>query len=95
MSNLRTLKKEIDYTLEEFVFDCDMAICYQPSKGDEVFALMKEAVELRNALYKKANKPAEPHNKHLVKRHYSALRAEIAGEFTKLFDRLSDMVSAE
>lgn len=32
MANLRNLKKEIDYRLEEVVFDCDMAICFQPSK---------------------------------------------------------------
>ena len=32
MANLRDLKKEIDYRLEEIVFDCDMAICFQPSK---------------------------------------------------------------
>ena len=32
MANLRDLKKEIDYRLEELVFDCDMAICFQPSK---------------------------------------------------------------
>ena len=25
MANLRMLKKEIDYRLEELVFDCDMA----------------------------------------------------------------------
>ena len=32
MANLRNLKKEIDYRLEEFVFDCEMAIYFQPSK---------------------------------------------------------------
>ena len=31
MANLRILKKEIDYRLEEFVFDCEMAIYFQPS----------------------------------------------------------------
>ena len=31
MANLRELKKEIDYRLEEVVFDCDMAIAFQPS----------------------------------------------------------------
>lgn len=92
MSSLRVLKREIDYTLEAFVFDCDMAVCYQPSKGDEVFALMQESVELRNSLYTKANNPAEPHNKHLVKRHYAALRAEIVGEFGSLFERLSSLI---
>ena len=47
MANLRNLKKEIDYRLEEVVFDCDMAICFQPSKEKEVFEVMQEAVAVR------------------------------------------------
>ena len=35
MANLRVLKKQIDYCLEEVVFDCDMAICFQPSKAKD------------------------------------------------------------
>ena len=54
MANLRDLKKEIDYRLEEFVFDCEMAIYFQPSKEDAVVELMEKAVALRNALYVKA-----------------------------------------
>ena len=41
------LKKEIDYRLEEVVFDCDMAICFQPSKEKEIFEVMQEAVGVR------------------------------------------------
>lgn len=41
MANLRYLKKEIDYRLEEVVFDCDMAICFQPSKEKEIFEVMQ------------------------------------------------------
>ena len=51
MANLRILKKEIDYRLEELVFDCDMAIYFQPGKEKEIFALMQEGVELRNERY--------------------------------------------
>ena len=51
MANLRDFKKEIDYRLEEFVFDCDMAIYFQPSKEEAIFALMQKGVELRNELY--------------------------------------------
>ena len=47
MANLRILKKEIDYRLEEFVFDCEMAIYFQPSKEDAIVALMEKAVALR------------------------------------------------
>lgn len=89
MSSLRILKKEIDYCLEELVFDCDMAMYVQPSKESVIFAVMQKGVELRNELYAKANNPAEPHNKSLVRKHYAALRAEMGEAFGKLFEELS------
>lgn len=91
MANLRKLKKEIDYRLEEIVFDCDMAICFQPSKEKEVFELMQKAVELRNELFAKANNPTEPHNRSLVRKYYAALRVEMVAEFEKLFEALSEI----
>ncbi|WP_346702915.1 hypothetical protein [uncultured Alistipes sp.] len=95
MANLRTLKKEIDYRLEEVVFDCDMAICFQPSKEKEIFDVMQEAVEARNALFAKAMNPAEPHNRTLVRKHYAALRAEMDDVFGKLFEKLSAINGAK
>ena len=95
MANLRVLKKEIDYRLEEVVFDCDMAICFQPSKEQEIFAVMEEAVALRNTLFAKAMNPAEPHNRSLVRKHYTALRAEMVAEYDKLFKRLSEINEAK
>lgn len=89
MANLRDLKKEIDYRLEEFVFDCEMAIYFQPSKEEAVVGIMEKAVALRNALYIKANHPAEPHNASLVKKHYAALRRDMISSFGSLFEELS------
>ena len=95
MANLRFLKKEIDYCLEELVFDCDMAIYYQPSKDKEIFAIMQQGVELRNALFVKANNPAEPHNPSLVRKHYAALRQEINTAYGKLFEQLSEVAGLQ
>lgn len=89
MANLRQLKKEIDYILEEVVFDCDMAMCFQPSKEKEIFEVMQETVAVRNNLYAKAMNPAEPHNRSLVRKHYAALRAEMNDAFGALFEKLS------
>ena len=89
MANLRQLKNEIDYILEEVVFDCDMAMCFQPSKEKEIFEVMQEAVAVRNNLYAKAMNPAEPHNRSLVRKHYAALRAEMNDAFGALFEKLS------
>ena len=95
MANLRVLKKRIDYCLEEVVFDCDMAICFQPSKEVEIMNLMQEAVEMRNAFFKKAMNPAEPHNKSLVRKHYAALRREIAAGFGEMCEKLSAINEAK
>ncbi len=91
MANLRVLKKSIDYILEELVFDCDMAICFQPSKGEQVFELMKRGVELRNELYVRANNPVEPHNRSLVRKHYAALHRDMIASFEALFNELSEL----
>ena len=46
MANLRNLKKEIDYRLEEVLFDCDMAMCFQPSK--EKYHTMQLVAYMKN-----------------------------------------------
>lgn len=91
MANLRILKKEIDYRLEEVVFDCDMAICFQPKKEQAIFEVMQEAVAVRNALFEKANNPAEPHNPSLVRKHYAALGREVVEQFEQIFKKLSEI----
>ena len=95
MASLRILKKDIDYRLEEVVFDCDMAICFQPSKEEEIFAVMQEAVAVRNTLFAKASNPAEPHNRSLVRKHYAALRREMVEAYGKLFEKLSAINGAK
>ena len=89
MANLRFLKKEIDYRLEELAFDCHMAIFVQPNKEEAIVELMSRGVELRNALYHAANNPAEPKNRSLVKQHYAALRRDMDSSFASLFADLS------
>lgn len=95
MANLRDLKKEIDYRLEEFVFDCEMAIYFQPSKEDAVVELMEKAVALRNALYVKANNPTEPHNASLVHKYYVAMRRDMVSSFESLLGDLSKVNEAK
>ena len=83
MANLRLLKKEIDYRLEEFVFDCEMAAFVQPNKEEQIVDLMQKSVELRNALYHK--------NRSLTKKHYAALRRDMASSYASLFADLSEV----
>ena len=89
MANLRNLKKEIDYRLEEVVFDCEMAIYFHPTKEEAIVGIMENAVALRNALYIKANNPTEPRNASLVKKYYAALRRDMVSSYGPLFEELS------
>ena len=91
MANLGLLKKEIDYRLEEFVFDCEMAAFVQPNKEEQIVELMQKSVELRNALYCKANNPAEPKNRSLTKKHYAALRRDMVASYAAMFEELSEV----
>ena len=95
MANLRNLKKEIDYRLEEFVFDCEMAIYFQPSKEEAVVGLMEKAVALRNALYVQANNHTEPHNPSLVRKYYSAFRRDMESSYNSMFEELSAINEAK
>ena len=54
-------------------------------------AVMQQGVELRNALYTKANNPTEPHNPSLVRKYYAALRQEMVDSYGELFEKLSQI----
>ena len=47
MANLRDLKKEIDYRLEEFVFDCEMAIYFHPTEPHNASLVKKYYAAMR------------------------------------------------
>jgi hypothetical protein len=44
---------------------------------------------LRNELIERANNPAEPKNRSLVRKHYLALRNDVFTKIDELFERLS------
>ena len=77
--------------MEEFVFDCEMAAFVQPNKEEQIVDLMQKSIELRNALYCKANNPQEPKNRSLVKKHYAALRRDMVSSYASLFEELSEV----
>ena len=64
---------------------------FQPSKEEDVVAIMEKAVALRNALYVNANNPTEPHNASLVKKYYAAMRRDMVSSFGSLFEELSSL----
>ncbi len=93
MANLREIKKDIDYLVNEVVIDCYLALHFHQDKQKEIVGVMQDAVDLRNELFEMVNNPAEKHNKSLVRKHYAFIRAQIADRIDGLFDKLASAVN--
>lgn len=91
MASVKSIKKDIDYLVEEVVTDCYLALYFHPDKKDEIIKIMERAVDLRNELFSKANNPAEKHNKSLVKKHYAQLRRDMFDSVDSMFSALSQL----
>lgn len=90
MAKLRTLKKDIDYLVNEVAYDCYLALYFNPDKYSEIVAIMEEAVDLRNNLFEMANNPADKHNKSLVRKHYAFVHQQMFEKIDGLFVKLSE-----
>lgn len=95
MASLRRIKKDIEYLVNEVVYDCYIALYFNQEKKDEIFGVVEDAVALRNELIEMANHPAEKHNKSLVKKHYTFVRNELMERIDGLFEKLSDVVNGK
>lgn len=93
MANLRTIKKDIDYLVNEVIYDCYMALYFHENKNEEIIGVMRDAADLRNELYEMVNNPAEKRNRSLVKKHYAFVRTEMYSRIEGLFDKLSRIVN--
>lgn len=95
MANLRSIKKDIDYLVNEVVYDCYLALYFHSDKREAVIGVMQDAVELRNELFEMVNNPAEKHNPALVKKHYAFVRVQMFERIDGLFAKLSDAVNGK
>ncbi len=90
MANLRTLKKDIDYLVEEILADCYLTIYFHPEKQDVVVALMQRVVDERNNLFDRVNNPPAKGGK-LARKHYAAVRNDLFNKADALFTELSTL----
>ncbi len=90
MASLRTIKRDIDYLVNEVVTDAYLAFHFNVNKQDEIVAIIKEAVELRNNLFEAVNNPADKKDYKAVKKHFQTLRKEMFTKIDELFTKLSD-----
>jgi hypothetical protein len=90
MSNIRDLKKDIDYLFFEFISDCFMfTSLHTGEKSTEVRELIEEAVQLRNDFIDRANNPDGKDNPKIVGAYYKALRKDLLEKIDSYFEKLS------
>ena len=94
MANLMSINKDIDYRVNEVVYDCLLALYFHRDKSEEIIGVMQDAVEMRNELFKMVNNPAEKKNASLVKKHYAFIRTEMITRVEGLFHKLSKAVNS-
>ena len=95
MASLRDIKKEIDYVVNEVVYDCYLSLGFHSDKQGEIIAVMQGAVDMRNDLIELVNNPAEKHNPSLVRKHYAYVRQQLNEESDELWGKLSEICKFE
>ncbi|MDL2320074.1 hypothetical protein LJC45_02955 [Alistipes sp. OttesenSCG-928-B03] len=95
MANLKTLKKDIDYLVEEILSDCYLTIFFHPDKKDKVLVIMQRAVDMRNDLFQRANNSPEKHNPSLNRKHFMQIRRDMFTGIDGLFNELSALTQGK
>jgi hypothetical protein len=85
------LKRDIDYLMDEVVTDSYLSLYFHPEHKEAIVGVIRDAVELRNSLYERANRPAEKKSRTLVRRHYAVVRRDMFEGIDGLFVRLSQV----
>lgn len=85
--NLRVIKKDIQFLVNDFVDDCVLFAMMHPEdeKIAEVNNLIEEACEMVNSLFDRVNHP----DKNNVKAWYKAINVDLLKGLDGLCDRLS------
>ena len=91
MASLRKLKKDIDYLMDEVVTDSYLSLYFHPEHKDDIVAVIRNAVDLRNSLYDRANNPIEKNSPSLVRKHFASVRRDMFDGIDGLFVRLSEV----
>jgi hypothetical protein len=88
MANLRKIKKDIDFLVEEVIADCYLYAEFNPTgKQDEVSNILLDTVNLRNELFERVNTPPDTGRKG----HYSAVAKDLLEGADRLFTRVSEL----
>ena len=86
MASIRVIKKDVDFLVSVVISDCWMFVYFNPGKKyEEAVEIISEAVELRNSLYEKINRP----DKANVKKYFKSVNEELLKSVDALFLKIS------
>lgn len=87
--NLRTIKKDIEFFIEEFLDDCALFISLNPTKNEEeINKIIDEAIDLYNELKNKVNHPEGS-----SRAYYNGIRKELFDRLDALSEKLSETIT--
>ena len=94
--NLRVIKNDVDFLVNDFVSDCLLFCDFNDGKKDEeVSALITEALVKADSVVARINHPKDENGKKFAKKemkaYYKAINKDLYGSFDDLFQRLSDL----
>ncbi len=86
--NLRTIKKDINYLIDELLFDCCMFMELNPGKNQEqAMEIINQAISLKDELINRVNAIREQP----VKPQFRALRKDMVDTINGLFEKVSEL----
>ena len=86
MASIRVIKKDVDFLVSEVISDCWMFVYLNPGKKyAEAVEIISEAVDLRNSIYEKINRP----DKTNVKKYFKSVNEELLKSVDALFLKIS------
>lgn len=99
MANLRVIKKDVVYLINEVISDCWVYVCFNGDKNlEEVEKITADAIELGDNLFEQINhypKCAKGGDKKEAaletKKHFRAINNKLLEGVDALFDRLSKL----
>lgn len=93
MSNVRNLKKDIDYLVSLVVVDCLQYVSYfEKANKEAANKIVKDILAKRKDLRSRANHPDGKDNPKLIKKHYQTVAQDLMQSCDKAYEELGKLV---
>lgn len=88
--NLRVIKKDINYIVDEFVSDAVISMSFHDDneKSEQIVGLINDVLDLRDEVLSKVSHPEGE-----KKAYYRNLTDELLGSLDVMYDKLSGIVA--